>query len=401
MAEHARAPVRIEDRLARRGGAVELLRVPAALFGGLARLRGALYDRRWLPVIAVDTPVVSVGNLVAGGTGKTPFVAWLCDRLMARGLRPGILSRGYRPRGGPRTSSHGAPPPNDEARMLAQLLPDVPHVQDRDRVRGAGALEALGVDVIVLDDGFQHRRLARDLDLVLVDATQPWGLAAPTRTSGGAAGAPVVALLPRGLLREPRAALRRADAVVLTRSDALGPAALAALEGELAALAPGVPLARAAHRPVRLRCLAGGPVPPSPGPPAPVPGGERPLEWLRGRAVDLVSGIGNPAAFQRTVEALGATVAQHLRFADHHPFSPADLAGLGARPVLMTAKDAARAGEAPRPPWPTHAPPCEVLALDVALQVDAGHEALERLLDGLPEAPARRARAALHGGLHG
>jgi tetraacyldisaccharide 4'-kinase len=383
----ARAPVRIEDRLARRGGAVELLRVPAALFGALARLRGALYDRRWLPVLAVDTPVISVGNVVAGGTGKTPFVAWLCGRLVARGLRPGILSRGYRPRTHvTHTSAHGAMP-NDEARMLAELLPDVPHVQDRDRVRGAGALEARGVDVIVLDDGFQHRRLARDLDLVLVDATRPWGLAVPE----GSDGAPVEALLPRGLLREPQRALGRAHALVLTRCEARPPAALAALEAELAALAPGVPLARAIQRPVRLRRLLGGEDRHE----------ARPLTWLAGRAVDLVSGVGNPAAFERTVEDLGATVALHRRFPDHHPFTPADFAGLGARPVLLTAKDAARTHEAPAPLWPAELSGCEVLALDIELQVTAGGEALERLLDELPEAPARRARTNMHGGLHG
>lgn len=391
----ARAPVRIEDRLARRGGAVELLRVPAALFGVLARLRSTLYDRRWLPVLAVDTPVISVGNVVAGGTGKTPFVAWLCARLAARGLRPGILSRGYRPRAGAAAPTTRTAAPNDEARMLAELLPDVPHVQDRDRVRGAGALEALGVDVIVLDDGFQHRRLARDLDLVLVDATRPWGLAAPEDCHS----APVAALLPRGLMREPPAALGRAHALVLTRCDALAPAAVAALEVELAALAPGVPLTRAIQRPLRLRRIAGGQG----------PAVERPLAWLAGRTVDLVSGIGNPAAFQRTVEDLGATVALHRRFPDHHPFVPSDFAGLGARPVLLTAKDAARTHEATTPLWP--APPSmlspgdgpgfEVLALDIELEVSAGSAALERLLDGLPEAPGRRTRAAIHGGLHG
>ncbi len=357
-------PARIEDRLARRGGAVELLRAPAALFGVLARLRGVLYDRRWLPVLDVATPVVSVGNLAVGGTGKTPFVAWLCGRFAARGLSPGILSRGYR------AAAQGGGP-NDEARLLAALLPDVPHVQDRDRVRGAVELEARAVDVIVLDDGFQHRRLARDLDVVLVDALRPFGLPAESPASE-----PVAALLPRGFLREPKGALGRAHAVVVTRADAVPPAALADLERELARLAPRAALARAVHRPVGLRAGSA----------------NLSLAHLIGRSVDLVSGIGNPAAFERTALALGAVVAGHRRFPDHHPFTAADLAGLGARPVLTTAKDAVRlpAGL-----------PFEPLVLDVALEVTEGAAALEALLDGLPESPARRARAALHEGLHG
>ncbi|MEZ6017835.1 MAG: tetraacyldisaccharide 4'-kinase [Planctomycetota bacterium] len=381
-----RSPRRVEDRLATRGGAVELLRAPALLFGVVARARGWLYARRWMTVLAVDTPVISVGNLVAGGTGKTPFVAWLVERLAARGVRAGILSRGYRPR----SSRAGAAErgPNDEARMLAELLPHVPHVEDKDRVRGAQALEGQRVDVIVLDDGFQHRRLARDLDLVLVDATRPFGLAPPP---GDPAAPPVRALLPRGLMREPATALRRAHALVITRSDAVGAGALDALERELSELAPGVPIARAVHAPAGLRCIVG----------AERGGPDPSLSWLRGRAVDLVSGIGNPAAFERTVRELGADVCEQRRFPDHHRFTAADLAGLGARPVLVTAKDAARcAGQAPSP-WPAAAPGLQVFALDVALRVTHGEDALERLLDGLPESDVRRQRSALHEGLHG
>lgn len=371
-------PTRVEDRLARRGGAVELLRLPAALFAGVARLRGALYDRRWLAVHEVETPVVSVGNLTAGGTGKTPFAVWLTQRFVARGLRPGLLSRGYRPRG-----ARGGDPtaPNDEARLLAAALPGVPHVEDPDRVRGAAALERLGVDIIVLDDGFQHRRLGRDLDLVLVDASRPFGLAP---SAPGAA--PVVACLPRGLLREPPRALSRADTLVLTRADSVPPEALAALRVTLARWAPGVPQALAVHRPTALRALVG-------------PG--RALAWLAGREVDLVSGIGNPAAFERTVTSLGAVVGEHRRFRDHADFGADELTGLGRRPVLVTAKDAARVG-APSPAFTSWFPAgAEVHALDIALEVTEGAAALDALLDRLPPSPGVAARAALHAGLHG
>lgn len=363
MGEPPVARRRIDQRLARRGGALELLRAPAAVFGALARARGALYDRALLPVLRVDAPVVSVGNLTAGGTGKTPMTAWLVRRCAARGLRAGILSRGYG-----RARRGGAP--NDEARMLAEELPDVLHVQDPDRVRGAQELVRAGVDVIVLDDGFQHRRLHRDLDVVLVDATRPWGLP-------GAGGArPVCALLPRGLLRERPAALARADAVVLTRCDGVESEALAALEARVAQLAPGVPRARARHVPVALVDGAGR---------------ERALAELAGLEVDLVSGLGNPEAFEATVRALGARVAAHRARPDHHAWQAADLAGLGARPVLTSAKDRAKLVDAGCPAW----------TLRVELAFDAGQDALDALLDALPPAARAVERRALHEGLHG
>lgn len=353
---------RIEDRLSRGGFAVELLRAPAALFGLAARLRGRLYDRGWLPAYRVDVPVVSVGNLVAGGTGKTPMVVWLVERLARRGLRPGILSRGYRGAEGGK---------NDEGRMLARLAPGVPHVQRPDRVAGAQELERAHVEVVVLDDGFQHRRLVRDLDLVLVDATRPWGLAAAADRE------PVRALLPRGLLREPPRALARADAVVITRADGVAPRALARLEAELARLAPGRPILRAVHAP---KCLWNA-----------ADGARLGLDLLRGAEVDLVSGIGNPAAFEATARALGARVVEHRAFPDHHDYAPADLAGLGERRLVTTAKDAVKLEGVEPAPW----------VLDVALSIQHGEDALEALLDGLPEARVRRERSALHEGLHG
>ncbi len=355
---------RADERLAQRGGLVELLRVPAALFGAAASLRARLYDRGWLPADRVDAPVVCVGNLTAGGTGKTPMVAWVARWFEARGRRPGLVSRGYKAGAGER---------GDEARLLARALPDVPHVQAADRAAAARALVDQGVDVVVMDDGFQHRRLARDVDLVLVDATRPWGLPAPR---GG--GEPVRAHLPRGLLRESPAALARADAIVLTRADQLDPAALDALEAQLGPLAPGVPLVRAAHR---ARCLRD------------AAGRERALAELSGRAVDLASGVGNPQAFERTVHALGARVGEHRAFGDHHAYAPGDLDGLGVdgRLLVTTAKDAVKL-EALRP---------DALALEVEIDVLSGEPVLDALLEALPPSERRRLVRSLHEGLHG
>lgn len=354
---------RADSRLARRGGAIELLRVPAALFGAAATLRRALYDAAVLPIHRLDVPVVCVGNLSTGGTGKTPMCALVVDRLAQRGLRPGLLSRGY-------GTSHG---PNDEALLLERLLPGVPHVQDADRVRGGRALVERGCGSIVLDDGFQHRRLRRDLDLVLVDATRPWGLPAPI-----AGAEPVRALLPRGLLREPPSSLSRADAIVLTRASQASAADLERLELEIGRFAPGKPVLRADHRPARLRDESGG---------------VHALASLAGREVDLASGIGNPESFERTVRSLAALVRTHRVFPDHHAFVAGDLAGLGEnrRALVVTAKDAVKIAPLRATFW----------ALEIDLALTSGEAVLDALLDSLAPGAQAVEREALRAGMHG
>ncbi len=356
----------MEDRLAERGGPVELLRVPAALFGTVASLRSKLYDRGWLPHERLGVPVICIGNLSVGGTGKTPMVVWVTRALQERGRRPGLLSRGYGADAGAR---------NDEALELERLLPGVPHVQEPDRVAGGRQLEELGVDVIVMDDGFQHRRLDRDLDLVLVDATRPWGVPYPER-----GGAPVCATLPRGFLREGPAALARASAIVITRADQTTPERLEALRAELESRAPGVPIVETTHRPAKLRAVRGP---------------ELDLDGLRGREIDLFSAIGNPAAFETSARALGAEVIEHRRFPDHHLYRAEDLAGLGSdRPVLTTAKDIVKC-EGLVDHW------SELIVLEVELVPGRGAAVLDAMFDSLNPGLAERKRDAIHAGLNG
>src|SRR5262249_45410270 len=224
-------------------------------------MRNKAFDRGWLAIHKAAVPVVSVGNLTLGGTGKTPCVEYVARFYRQLDLRVAILSRGY-------GSGQGR---NDEALLLEEALPDVPHLQGPDRVALArAAVEELESEVLVLDDGFQHRRLARDLDLVLLDATCPWGHGA---------------LLPRGLLREPASALRRAHAVLLTRCDQVGPEARQAIRSRVARLAPGVPVLESVHRP---EGLVNG-------------GATADLDLLRQRPVAAFCGIGNPEAFRRTL----------------------------------------------------------------------------------------------------
>jgi tetraacyldisaccharide 4'-kinase len=261
------------------------LRAASWPYGLGVRARNALYGRGWKTVHRAPVPVVSVGNLTLGGTGKTPCVEYVARFYRDLGVRVAILSRGY----------GGAAGRNDEAMVLEENLPDVPHLQGADRVGLANtAAEELEAELLVLDDGFQHRRLHRDLDVVLIDVTRP-----PTRDY----------LFPRGTLREPASGLKRAGAFVLTRCDQVGAGEVDAIRGWLARRFPGKPVAATEHRPADLI------------------GGDEPeaVETLRGRAVAGFCGIGNPAAFRRTIESLGATVADFRTFPDHHGYTRADV----------------------------------------------------------------------------
>jgi len=325
-------------------------------YAGVVGCRNAAYDHGLLPATRGPIPVVSVGNLTLGGTGKTPLVAWLARTLEARGLRPAIVSRGYGAARGERS---------DEAAELGILLPAVAHVADRDRVAGVRTAAAAGAEVAVLDDGFQHRRLARDLDIVAVDATDPCG--------GGR-------IFPRGLLREPLGGLARAQAVVLTRSTAVDARRRAEIRGMLDRTCrgglPGVWI-EATHRPLRLRAAA---MPP------------QPLDRLAGTRVAAFAGIGNPAAFRATLAQAGADLVGFRAFPDHHRYTEDDLAAIrrwaaaaGADLIVTTLKDLVKV-RADHP----DAPP--ILALEIALEVLPGSDLTG--LDALLEPVIARALAA-------
>jgi tetraacyldisaccharide 4'-kinase len=250
---------------------------------------------------------LSVGNLTVGGTGKTPCTLWLLERAAEHGVEAAILTRGY---GGDGNT-------NDEIDMVRARFPKVGIGVGGDRVASAAALRAANPNIraFVLDDGFQHRRVARDLDVVLVDATDPFG--------GGAC-------LPGGRLREPKVGIRRAGAVVVTRADQAERAAVDALWRELAAIGYRGPRVEAVHEPEALVPLGGA-------------GEGRPAAWLRGRRVRLLSAIARPGSFERTIRALGGAVAEHRAFRDHHRYMPAELPDLRDRDGeswCVTEKDA-------------------------------------------------------------
>lgn len=293
------------------------LLLPAwAGYAAAVTARNAAYDAGLLAVQRVPAPVLSVGNLVAGGAGKTPAALALARLLVARGRHPALVARGYR----------GVDGRNDEA----QLAPDLPTVCDPDRVRGARTALAAGADCLVLDDGLQHRRLHRDLDVVVIDATRPWG------DPAGGDGA----LLPLGYRREGCAALTRCGVAWISRGH-LAPERAAALATRLAGR--GLDVVREGTPERSFVDLAGRP--------AVAPSG----------AVVLASGLGNPLGFEGDARQLGLDLHASLRFPDHHRYTPGDVAAILRRAagacVLITAKDAVKLATL----WPADGPPCLVL----------------------------------------
>ena len=291
--------------------------------------------RRRLPC-----PVVSIGNLTLGGTGKTPLTEWTAQWYRRQGWRVAVLSRGYggTPADQPQVVSAGDGPvvdwrtAGDEAYLLARRLPGVPVLVGRDRyASGLYACERFGAQVLVLDDGFQHHALHRDCDIVLIDASNPFGCGA---------------LLPRGTLREPLRALRRAQVVVLSRVGTAGDAVPGLCE-HIRRYADRQPIYRMAVKPAGLcRCGTGCSVEPS---------------WLRQRRVAAFAGLGNPRAFVASLAQCGARVAAFLAFPDHHPYTPTDWQAIcdaarreGVEALVTTEKDAVRLESSWSPPVPLY-----------------------------------------------
>jgi tetraacyldisaccharide 4'-kinase len=254
--------------------------------------------------------VISVGNITVGGTGKTTLVEYIARRLKSQGHTPAILSRGYK-----RGNSLG-----DEPRMLMRHLKDVPVVVDADRIAGARrAIKEHGADCLILDDGFQQWHIKKDLEIVAIDASNPFG----NRQ-----------LLPRGILREPLSSLRRAQVLVLTKCN-LSPE-LSSLKNALLRRNPLALIVESEHAVTGIALL-----------------GEMATalpDSLSGKRVCLVSGIGDPDSFERVCALQKMQVVAHFRFPDHHAYSKDDFSGIargmqeaGSQVLVTTEKDAERA----------------------------------------------------------
>jgi tetraacyldisaccharide 4'-kinase len=317
------------------------LRLASAAYGTGVAVRNTGFDRGWNQIHRAAVQVVSVGNLTLGGTGKTPMVEWLARWYRRRGIRVAILSRGYGHAGGM----------NDEGLVLEENLPDVPHLQDPDRVALAGiATHELESELIVLDDGFQHRRLGRDVDIVLIDALEPFGLGH---------------LFPRGLLREPIRSLGRASLVVLSRADLVPLAERMSIRAEAEHRAGPLRWVEARHAPCDLIDSSGN---------------ASPFDGLAGQSVAAFCGIGNPEGFRRTLLSMCGTLLDLRVFPDHHAYSAVDVGSLdrwagelGPNLVLTTQKDLVKLRAGLLGPAPLR-------ALRIGLEVTAGGDIMDDVL---------------------
>lgn len=311
--------------------------IPAAgLFRAATMARNALYSSGLIRAHPLALPSISVGNLTVGGTGKTPVAQWIAMELASRGARPAILLRGYG---------------NDEALVHRALNPAVIVVENADRIAGAVEAKRRGADVVVLDDGFQHRRAARSADIVLISADASGDSQLP---------------LPAGPWRESLGAVRRADLVIVT-CKAVSDADATALANRIGEVA--------ANTPVVIARLSG----------------EALTDWhtqrvsslgdFRGRGALVVSGVGNPVALERQISSFGVRVTP-ARFADHHDYTPGEMQALLTRipcdgVAICTLKDAVKLG----PLWPREGPPLWYLSQRVSLV--RGADFLVAMLDNI------------------
>ncbi|MFO7715723.1 tetraacyldisaccharide 4'-kinase [Desulfosarcina sp.] len=315
------------------------LQLLAVLYGAVMAIRAHLYAKGVLPIQALPCRVVSIGNIIAGGTGKTPMTIMVAQLIRDLGYRVVVISRGYRGRmetaGGivsdGKTIFQGPEDAGDEPYLMARILKGIPVVVGKRRYdAGMLAVERFQPHVIVLDDAFQHIRLKRDLNLVLLDSRAPFG-------NGY--------LLPRGVLREPVAALRRAHAVILTRSDPVRKSATP--DG----LPERRPVYHTTHLPVIRRTNPGGGV---------FLTDTTDISLLTGKRALAFAGLADNAQFFESLELAGCTLVRTLSFSDHHKYSSRDLGRIAeaaretnAEVIVATLKDFVKIESGT--PWPVKA----------------------------------------------
>ncbi len=338
------------------------------LYGIGVRLRTYAYSAGILRSSSLSEPplrsvkVICVGNIAAGGTGKTPTVEYIVRRLREAGKRVTIISRGYKRQGSDisvvsdgRDVKLSAEEAGDEPYLLAQKLRDIPVVVGADRYKaGVFAVENFSPDFIVLDDGFQHLSLKRDVNIAVVDSLYPLSKDH---------------LLPRGTLREPLSALNRADVVFLTHTDYADDKEK--IKREIMSINPAIPAVETIHRPICLRSLADN--------------SKIGIDQLKERKVLALSGIGNPKSFQMTLEGLGARLTGFLNYPDHHYYTERDLeevslkaSELDSEFVITTRKDAVKFA----PQWTLHEfrSKIPIYALEIEIQITKGADKLDSLL---------------------
>lgn len=340
----------------------------SCVFFCVVSLRGFFYRIGLMRTYPLGVQVISIGNVTAGGTGKTPVTEIFARTLAAQGRKVAILSRGYRRKEAPwwkRMLTGIVEPPlvvsdarrvlldsetgGDEPYMLASNLPGVAVVVDRNRVKaGRYAIKRLGCDTLILDDGFQYYKLKHSIEVVLVDATNPFG-------NGR--------MLPRGILREPVRHLKRADIIFLTkcRGD------VTSVKNEIRRYNDKAEIVECRHQPKSLKDVWSRE--------------EYPLSWLEGKTLCTLSGIASPKGFENSLRHLGAKVVWCERYADHHRYASSEIlyalnrtADMGADALITTEKDAVRF-----PRFETS--PVKCLYLRIAIEIISGAESFTSIIN--------------------
>jgi len=303
-------------------------------FGLVVRAWDACFKLGVLKSYKADIPVVSVGNITVGGSGKTPIVIILAKALSLKGLKPVVLTRGYG---------------KDEVDLLKKKMPIIPVISARDRVKSAKeAGSVFSADMVILDDGYQHRRLDRDMDILLVDASNPFGNNH---------------MVPRGILREPVGSMKRADVIILTKAD-YGKENLKGLKTMIKGRFPDKQMLEAVYVPDRLTNV--------------MTNSKMPFEAIKGKKICMVSGIADPGYFRHILSGLGAQIALEFDFIDHVTYTAGALESVlskakdsGCMALVMTEKDAVKIRE-----MEFDAKGMEIYAVDVLAVIKENAEGL-------------------------
>ncbi|MGR3173839.1 MAG: tetraacyldisaccharide 4'-kinase [Candidatus Scalindua sp.] len=319
-------------------------------YSAVLKTRNILYKNGVVKSTRLPVKVISIGNITTGGTGKTPLVEFVARYLLKKNKKVAILSRGY---GGNNPLQKNNDNVNDECLILRENLQDVPVLAGKDRVKnGEVAIRDYGVDCLILDDGFQHFRIRRDLDIVVIDSLNPFG---------------GENLIPRGSLREPLKNLGRADLFIISHCNQSNEQTIKSIYGKLKHVNPHAPVCESIHRPVQIENITDGSIL--------VP------EWLKGKRVYGLSAIGNPESFAYTLKELEAELIKHRKFHDHHNYNREEIddiiseaKSLNADAIVVTQKDIVKIRNMDIKDF-------NILSLKIEIQITKGIELYEEAID--------------------
>lgn len=312
--------------------------------------RNILYKNGVVKSRRLPVKVISIGNITTGGTGKTPLVEFMARYLLEKNKKVAILSRGY---GGNNPLQKNNDNVNDECLILRENLQDVPVLAGKDRVKnGERAIRDYDVDCIILDDGFQHFRIKRDLDIVVIDSLNPFG---------------GENLIPRGSLREPLKNLGRADLFMISHCNQSNEQTIKSICTKLSHVNNDVPVCESVHSPVHIENITDGSIL---GP-----------EWLKGKRIYGLSAIGNPESFTYTLKGLGADLIKHRKFHDHHNYTNEEIddviseaQSLGTDAIVVTQKDIVKMRK-------MNIKDANILSLKIEIKITKGIELYEEAVD--------------------